>query len=280
MAKAICSPSAWTSPSSAIVNRPSWGRRTRVSTPYPVSPSDSGTDSTDVAFSAVSSGSPSSPAPRIPVSSTWATTTGWADSCTRAGIDPGGGSTAATRPAWPASPGSSGPTANWRRSRCQRSRSTMASASSSAAISRAHRCRVRDSLKPWFSSSTRAAAVTRSRWRVMVCTEPAGGRRAEAEAGAGAEAEAVWPGGPGRPGRLGRSGRPGSTSRTATTSGPGSSRTLTWPISSSLGTRPSSPSRLARTRRGWPVRLTAPSCDCTAAREGRLTNAANWRPVA
>jgi hypothetical protein len=30
----------------------------------------------------------------------------------------------------------------------------MASASSSAAISRAHRCKVRDSLKPWFSSST------------------------------------------------------------------------------------------------------------------------------
>ena len=51
-----------------------------------------------------------------------------------------------------------------------RSRSTMASASSSAAISRAHRCRVRDSLKPWFSSSTRAAAVTRSRWRVMAST--------------------------------------------------------------------------------------------------------------
>ena len=92
------------------------------------------------------------------------------DSCTVHGTDPGGGSTAATALVSSASPGSSGPATNCRRTRCLRSMSTMTQAVSSRAIRRAHRCRVLDSLKPSFSSSSLATAVTRSSRRVMACT--------------------------------------------------------------------------------------------------------------
>ena len=175
MASAICSPSSCTSARSATLKCPSAARRARVSTPYLTSPSTSGTDSTEVASSNGSSGVPSMVAPSASASSACAMRAGCPDSCTATGMEPDGGSTAATTLVSSASRGSSGPVANSRRTRCLRSMSTMTQAVSSRAISRAQRCRVRDSLKPSFSSSSRATAVTRSSRRVTAWTAPSSG---------------------------------------------------------------------------------------------------------
>ena len=51
-------------------------------------------------------------------------------------------------------------------------------------------------------------------------------------------------------------------------------------MTSSQGTRPSSATRLHRSRRCLPVRPTAVSWEFTAALDGRATKVVNGRPVA
>ena len=122
------------------------------------------------------------------LSSACVTSSVLAESRTAAGSEPGSGLTAATVCAsWPDSC-LSGPVTKWRRSSPPRSMSTMTQAPSASDSSRAHRCRVTDSLKVTFSSSSRLAVVARSSRRVITVTMGSGGAscgRGRPRAGAG-----------------------------------------------------------------------------------------------
>ncbi len=152
----------------------------------------------------------------------------------------------------------------------------MTQAASSPASSRAERCSVIDSLKFSFSSRSLVTAVTRSIRCVMASTAPA-------ERLPLASAAPL----PEMPASVGRtvvrsSSAPAvpATSATATINRSRSPLTLTRLIVSSRTVAPVELSRPQRTRPTRPLRATAWSCVCTAARLCRATKVVNDLPVA
>ena len=181
-----------------------------------------------------------------------------AESRTAAGSEPGSGLTAATVCAsWPDSC-LSGPVTKWRRSSPPRSMSTMTQAPSASDSSRAHRCRVTDSLKVTFSSSSRLAVVARSSRRVITVTMGSGGASCTG----------------GAPGRAA-----GTGSRAAMSSQSSPPRTLTGRTSSAQLTRPLAVSSWQSSCRPCSLRAAAASSERTAGRPEGSTSALNGFPV-
>jgi hypothetical protein len=147
--------------------------------------------------------------------------------------------------------------------------STITQLAKSPASSRAHRWIVRASLKVLLSSSSLVTAITRSIRRVMARTAasavlPLSRSRGVAPLAAAAGSDPAT----------------GFAGAAVTTSSRAPSCNVTASTVRDASAGPSGPSSLHSTCRAVPVRATAASWLCTAARDGRSTNAVSGLPVA
>ncbi len=144
--------------------------------------------------------------------------------------------------------------------------STITQLAMSPASRRAHRWIVRASLKVLLSSSSLVTAITRSIRRVMARTAPSAVIPLPCSRGAAVLVRFA--------------GRVGFAGAAVTTSSLAPSGNVTASTNRDASAGPSGPSSLQSTCRAVPVRATAARRLCTAAREGRSTNAVSGLPVA
>ena len=135
----------------------------------------------------------------------------------------------------------------------------------SPASSLAQRCSVTASLKVLLSSSSLVTEVTMSIRRVIDWTAPSAPPRRSREVAPSVPAVVTGP---------------GAGSVTVTTSRRAPSCSVATPAIRLASNGPAGPSSLHSTRLVFPVLATAASWLCTAARDGRSTNAVSSLPVA